>query len=358
MKKAIKIAFLLLNLLIISLFLLSTMAGHWQPVGKLSVGVSLLGYGFVILWGLNMACCIVWLVFGSRWFLLSLGAMLLRMSYIPLYMQVGNTVKEAGERNTITVLDFNLHGYKGPETNFDLSDTNARLFLQLVDSLQPDVICLQEFTRKTKNVNVVDSMRNKGYRHCANAESTNTDRPGQEAFFSRLPVVATHKIGERSKFYADIIAHGDTVRVFCMHLGSYSLNDSDMEELNNISHGDIEASNSATLRKFVSTIRKHGQEWQMVEPLVTSTPYPTLYCGDWNDTPASYFYQNLTRHATDAYRECGSGTGTTYHGPFPAFRIDYICHSNDIETISYRRIKSDISDHYPIVATLALPSKP
>ena len=33
---------------------------------------------------------------------------------------------------------------------------------------------------------------------------------------------------------------------------------------------------------------------------------PFFICGDWNDTPASYFYQNLTRHATDAYRECGS----------------------------------------------------
>ena len=354
MKKAVKIAFLLVNLLVTSFFVLSTMAGHWQPVGKLSVGVSLLSYGFVILWVLNLACALIWLVFGSRWFLLSLGALLLRMSYIPLYVQLGGGVKETDNKNTITVLDFNLHTYTGPTSNADLKDTNAKGFLRLVDSLQPDIICLQEFSRKTKHVNVVDSLRSMGYRYCSNADNINTDKPGMEAMFSRLPVIATHKIEGNGRFYADIVAHGDTLRVFCLHLGSYSLDDSDMEELTNIKHGEIETADSPTLRKFVSTIRTHGKEWRLVEPYATSTPYPTLYCGDWNDTPASYFYQNLTKHATDTYCQCGSGFSTTYHGPFPAFRIDYICHQGDIEALSYRCIKSDISDHYPITATFAI----
>ena len=56
----------------------------------------------------------------------------------------------------------------------------------------------------------------------------------------------------------------------------------------------------------------------------------------------------------DPYVNQGRGFGTTYHGPFPAFRIDYILHSHDFESLSYKRVKTNISDHYPIVVQLRL----
>ena len=81
---------------------------------------------------------------------------------------------------------------------------------------------------------------------------------------------------------------------------------------------------------------------------------PLIIAGDFNDTPASYIYQQATDLLSDPYVEQGRGFGTTYHGPYPAFRIDYILHSHDLEALSYKRIPSAISDHYPIVVTLRM----
>jgi endonuclease/exonuclease/phosphatase family metal-dependent hydrolase len=55
--------------------------------------------------------------------------------------------------------------------------------------------------------------------------------------------------------------------------------------------------------------------------------------------------------------EQGRGFGTTYHGYYPAFRIDYVLHSLEFKTLSYKRVKTDISDHYPVVVTLQFPER-
>ena len=82
--------------------------------------------------------------------------------------------------------------------------------------------------------------------------------------------------------------------------------------------------------------------------------------GDFNETPASYFYHQCRPYLKDSYCEAGQGFSTTYHGSFtrsrnatfPAFRIDMVLHTTDMEAISYKRIKSEMSDHYPVIVTL------
>jgi endonuclease/exonuclease/phosphatase (EEP) superfamily protein YafD len=91
---------------------------------------------------------------------------------------------------------------------------------------------------------------------------------------------------------------------------------------------------------------------------VENSRIPIIIAGDFNDTPASYIYQQATKMLCDPYVEQGRGFGTTYHGPYPAFRIDYILHSEDIKALSYKRIKTNISDHYPIVVQFDLAPQP
>ncbi|MCC8173817.1 MAG: hypothetical protein LIO65_05375 [Odoribacter sp.] len=54
----------------------------------------------------------------------------------------------------------------------------------------------------------------------------------------------------------------------------------------------------------------------------------------------------------DSFIQKGRGLGNTYIGEIPSFRIDYILHTQDIETVSYLRDKVVLSDHYPIIAKL------
>ena len=40
-----------------------------------------------------------------------------------------------------------------------------------------------------------------------------------------------------------------------------------------------------------------------------SCPYPIIICGDFNDTPVSYAYQQLGDNMIDAFLESGNGIG-------------------------------------------------
>jgi endonuclease/exonuclease/phosphatase family metal-dependent hydrolase len=62
----------------------------------------------------------------------------------------------------------------------------------------------------------------------------------------------------------------------------------------------------------------------------------------------------MARKLDDAFSEGGSGIGETYAGSsFPAFRIDYILHSNNLKSFNYKRDKVNYSDHYPVKCNIS-----
>jgi endonuclease/exonuclease/phosphatase family metal-dependent hydrolase len=74
--------------------------------------------------------------------------------------------------------------------------------------------------------------------------------------------------------------------------------------------------------------------------MVEASPYPTIVCGDFNDTPVSYTIHKLTRDLTDVFREVGRGFSHTYRGFFDMLRIDYVMCSDEFTPISYQVIDS------------------
>ena len=83
---------------------------------------------------------------------------------------------------------------------------------------------------------------------------------------------------------------------------------------------------------------------------ITESPYPIILCGDFNDTPVSYAYHTLSAELEDAFIDKGTGIGNTYIGAFPSFRIDYILHSESLETAAFRVLPEKYSDHHAVVA--------
>ncbi|MDC3957418.1 endonuclease/exonuclease/phosphatase family protein [Polyangium jinanense] len=103
---------------------------------------------------------------------------------------------------------------------------------------------------------------------------------------------------------------------------------------------------------------------------------PLIFAGDLNATDQNAAHAIVTRAMRDAWREAGWGFGHTFPGePTPArggsrpvllgvpvptwlVRIDYIFHSNALETIDARIGPGDGgSDHRPVVATLSFVTK-
>jgi endonuclease/exonuclease/phosphatase family metal-dependent hydrolase len=88
--------------------------------------------------------------------------------------------------------------------------------------------------------------------------------------------------------------------------------------------------------------------------MIEQSPYPVIICGDFNDTPSSYTYHQLSEGLIDAFKESGNGIGHTYGGALPSFRIDYILHDERFKSTRFNTIRSKFSDHYPITTSLKL----
>jgi endonuclease/exonuclease/phosphatase (EEP) superfamily protein YafD len=94
---------------------------------------------------------------------------------------------------------------------------------------------------------------------------------------------------------------------------------------------------------------------------------PTLLIGDFNTNDQNPIYREITARYRDSYREAGWGTGATFPNMQfvysllrylpPVVRIDYIFHDERWTTTqAYVGRDSGGSDHYPVIAELALPA--
>lgn len=354
MRKLFRSILLIINLLFAVALVLSTLAGKVAP--SRFVPISILSYGYFVLLLCNVLFVIVWLCL-SRWeFLVSVAAIVARLSFVPLFFQVGGNMEAEPADDVVKVMTFNTHAFGGLDSDTALTrDSGAVIFLSMVDEEQPDVMCLQEFFRP-RHVSVADSLKARGYVHRYGVHGSKAE--SQVTVFSRLPIVRVHDIDHQSMFAVDVKKGKSEMRVCCVHLNSYQLTNEDMEGLENLSHAKPDSNTHKMLRKFKETTLQHEQEWlDKLLPLVKASEIPFVLAGDFNDTPASYIYQQATELLSDPYVEQGRGFGTTYHGPFPAYRIDYVLHTPDLEAISYKRVKTYISDHYPVVVSFKLKGK-
>ncbi len=105
--------------------------------------------------------------------------------------------------------------------------------------------------------------------------------------------------------------------------------------------------------KFRDALIKRALQVNMITAHIKNCKYPVVVCGDFNDSPFSYTYYELTRNLNDTFKEAGKGLANTYVRFFP-YRIDYILHSNNIEAISFSSPRVDYSDHYPVLGAFKI----
>lgn len=357
MRKVIRIFFIIINVLLVIALLLSSVAG-WIAPSK-CVWFSLLSYGFFPLVGVNLLCVLLWLFF-KRWeFLISLGAILLRCGMIPLFIQIGGTseppVSETRSKaEELKVMTYNVHGFHGKTEEHGEEAENAARFVEAVRLTEPDVICAQEVLDGNK-YSVADSLKAMGYKYQYSARTDGRGRPYGASIFSRCKIEYVHTIDKSGrKIYADIVKDELKVRVVCVHMSSYSLGSEEKEVLHDIRHNDID---TAKTRKLFSKVKhnvlNHEKEWKDdLSEVVAEAPGALVVAGDFNDTPASHLYYKISKKLKDSYVDEGSGFGITYNGAFPKYRIDYIFYSKELETLAYKRMVSDFSDHNGVVAVL------
>lgn len=349
--KVIRIILLILNILAALGLIATTLAGVIAP--SKNILPSVLAYGYLPMLGINILFVILWLFMGKWQFLLSVAAIAARYSFIGLFFQIGgtSTIPPAEEHPTmVSLLSYNLHMFGGNKYESTPKDSIAYEFLDLLREHQPMVLCLQEYTA-IKGLSITDSLELMGYNHYYGAHGSNT-APSGTVVFSKLPITFVKRI-DKQKILVEILNGDHPFRILCVHMDSYAFDLDDRAEVEQIARLKIDSTSRRTMSKAKETVIRHENEWNdQLQPLVSECSLPLILAGDMNDIPSSWLYAQITRYLADTYRDKGLGFCTTYNGSFPRFRIDMVFRSPQFSTLSYRRIKTDLSDHYPVLVSL------
>ncbi len=346
-----------LNLLAAVLVILSFLSQYPDPSKFWFIAV--LGLGFPGLVLINLLFIVYWTMKLKVQVFLPLLAALIVSPAIPHHFQLDLNTEEGG----LKVSSFNAQVFDHYNWKKDSSKREAIYDFLRKENL--DIICFQEYfeSRRPYYKRFNDSLQSASglkYQHKEYAVDFYGNLFGL-ATFSRYPILETGKVGLPRQgtnicIYSDLLVNSDTVRVYNMHLASLHFDSENYELIENLDEG-FEEKNLKALKGMLKRIRGgYKRRTLQAEPIsqhIQNSPHPIILCGDFNDGPVSYTYRKISAGLKDSFEEAGLGFGNTYNGKLPALRIDYILHSQDLQTRSHRIYHAELSDHYPVIAELS-----
>ncbi len=159
---------------------------------------------------------------------------------------------------------------------------------------------------------------------------------------------------DNTSMWADLQVGARVVRVYNVHLQSNRVT-YDTQRI--VKEAPIDSKDTwkgvgRVLRKVGGATAVRAHQAEILRDLIAASPYPVILCGDFNDTPTSYVYGQLSKGLKDSFRDRGFGVGTTFAGAIPFLRIDYILCDPVFKVYRCRVPRNDLSDHYPVIAVL------
>lgn len=363
--KIIRAILFILNVILALALVLTTLAGTLPPSRTLLPSVA--AYAFLPLLAANVVFILIWILLRRWTWLFSAAVIALRWGMVGLFFQFGGLAKKPVAEDhpyMFTLLNYNVHQFHGPTDLTQNSDSIAREFLAMVDKYHPDLLCLQEYA-KPKTLALNDSLVLKGYNHYYGAHTSRDGVPYGTVVYSKLPITYVSRI-DNKKLMVELLKEQQKLRLCCVHMDSYRFDAADRQEIERMSHGEMQDTSRRWISKVKETILCHEKEWtQTLKPIVTESSLPLVLAGDFNDIPGSWLYWQVSNELRDCYCDRGLGMSITYNGGednptslrmrgLPQFRIDMVFRSEGINTLGYKRIKSSLSDHYPILVTLEI----
>ena len=324
------------------------------------------GLAWPVLFVLNGVFVLWWLIFRRKRVWPSLLAMALGFGHIGEFVGWpfrGGTPEDA--TTPIKVMSWNTR-------IFDLYNWshNARTREEMLDLIRmedADVLCLQEFVdneprwgRSVKD-ELLNDMR---YAHVADAYASHTKHGFHFgiATFTTLPIVARGDIQFPDELnnlclWTDIAVGNDTVRVYNAHLASLRFTAAEYSFMKDVQDGssssELERGGKRIAQRLKNGYMRRASQIGRITAHMRQCPHPIILCGDMNDTPVSWSYQQLKEQGLeDAFEEGGTGFGNTYLGTFPGVRIDHIMHGPQLRSWGFRTLPEDLSDHRAIVCRM------
>lgn len=330
------------------------------------------GLSYPFLFIINLYFVFHWL-FSRRWFVLyPLIVLILGFSLPSYYLGFGSNAEYVGEQNSFKIMSYNVHDFDYYSQTYGKGNGAVDKIISHIKKENPDIICFQEFysnPKKPEKDNFLRFKKELNYKYIARYKYNNRTSYMFIVIYSRFPIIHDDYIrnaqGNKdiTGVYADVKFNNAIFRVYNVHLNSTQISSQAyliQEDYDVTKEEDVERAASGAKKiagRMRSGYKKRALQAELLRKHIAASPYPVVFVGDFNDTPCSYSYEEISNGLTDAFVTAGKGLSTTYRGVYPAFRIDYILYDDYFSSHSYRREKIEASDHFPISTVLILNEK-
>lgn len=348
---SINIAFAVL--LAFSLFASTTLASNY-PLFAIS------GLYYPVLLIINLGFIAFWLLVYRKFMLISLLVIIFGFSNLNNTFNFSSASKaKPNDSSIFKVLSYNVRQFQANDNLTKLIIQND--ILNFLTEQHAEIICLQEFQSHNKNIyeplkQIRDTLNTGTYYYESYYNPRYNYLTGLVTF-STLKAVAKGKLkfdGSRTfAIYTDLLMGDDTVRVYNIHLASISLNPNDIDfvikpDMEN--NEEFKTKAGKIYEKLTKAFILRQKQVEVLKQEIEKSPHKILLAGDFNDTPSSYVYNQISKLLTDSFTEKGSGMGITYAGKIPFLRIDYIFASENFKALEFTKHNILRSDHYPVSA--------
>jgi endonuclease/exonuclease/phosphatase family metal-dependent hydrolase len=359
-----KLAFII-NIGIALLLLMASFSSVFEPKDSSLIYLMGLTYPFLLL--TNIIFIGYWIYKGKLVFIISLGICLIGSSNFNRFITFNSNPTKSNE-STFKIMSFNVrlfNRYKWIKK--ERLDTEIMTYIQ---SESPDIISFQEFINvKKEKLNYINQMKEIGYPYYK--LESRTKKYSSNNFFG-LITFSKYKIKNSGAAYqnpngahktislfTDIEINDQLVRIYNTHFNSLKFISTDYDFVENIAdNNETEALKKSKniLSKVMASARIRQDEIAYVKEHISNSPYPIIMVGDFNEPPYSYAYPQFTSFLSDPFLKHGFGLGTTYDGisTIPGLRLDYILHSDQLESTHFYTGQSGLSDHRPVIAEFIL----
>ena len=319
------------------------------------VWTSFFGLAFWEILIFNLLVFFALLIFRSRSAWITVLALVISIPGLSKSFSLGKKLADEGD---FRVMTYNVHNFSAIGKNMSKEECADYMVKKIVEE-NPDVLCCQEFGAFRKDISrpecIANFARSAGFPYIYFNRKSNY---GGNVIFSKYPV---EKVSEESGFgkentYGIMVSvdAGDKgfFHVANMHLLSYSITDNEIDVLMESSKNqeNVEKVSKSVFNKLKDAYIRRSAELKEVLETMPQVDGPIIMCGDFNDAPLSFTYQQMQNAGfSDSFVKVGQGIKPTYGGRLPLLRIDYIWGNDNVIPVKYRRLRFRASDHYPIV---------
>lgn len=304
----------------------------------------------------NVVSAIYWTVRWRCWVFIPFIAILGNWGYLTRVLQSPQK-KNIDTESALTIATYNVNSFNREHTGFSCKEIAAYM-----KDLGVDIFCFQEFG--INNEFGIDSLRTvlSKWPYYYVPSSPAGESLLQLAVFSRYPIkekqLVTYPNSNNCSLWCDIDINGKTIRLFNNHLQTTEVSRNKRKLEKELRADDTDRAERAILTLadgLHENFKKRAMQAEHISQLISTSPYPTLACGDFNSLPSSYVYHTVKGDKLkDGFQTCGHGYMYTFRYFKHLLRIDYILHSSELQGVDYFSPDLEYSDHNPVVMRMRL----